>query len=140
VVLSLGLGFSVIACIVLVVVDNVQTFEKTQLKVYEDSALDLAMRMSNWTSATFKVDASAIVERFEQEVVKNWDISDVLQLTVAMLVNSVTLVFLILLFMLYLLPEQALVLDSRSLKGFELFLLFGHVELSFAADCLFVLI
>ena len=115
--LSLGLGFGVLFCIVLVVIDNLQSFERTKLKIYEESAVLLAARMSNWTRDTFHVDASSLLDRFEDEVITKWDLSDVLQMTVGWLVDSVTLMGLILLFMLYLLPEQVAGADERSLKG-----------------------
>jgi AI-2 transport protein TqsA len=104
--ITMLVAIMVLVGIVFLIIHSIQTFQKDELKLYEAEAQFQVARIAHWTNETFHVDASQVVSYAEQEGKTKFQLSDFLQTTIEIIFNTVSIVTVVLLFVVYLLPEQ----------------------------------
>lgn len=114
VVLALAFAASLVAVLILMVVDAVQTFEKRNLKAYEREGARLINHSVAFAKTVLKVDSSFLVAQLTNE----FPISSMLRQFVMWLVAALSDLFWIMLFILYLLFEK--VREPRPRHGVDL--------------------
>jgi predicted PurR-regulated permease PerM len=116
VLVTVMVAISVIVGIVMLIVHSVQSFERSQAAEYEEEALRLGDAFSQWMDDTLHVDGSHLLALIETEAQNLYSVTEFLQATVLFLFDTVSLIGLVMLFILYLLPEQTRA-QTETLRG-----------------------